>query len=159
MLVKLRPLNENERSYLEKAIKVCGTKLDWYVLKYDTVTTEYNNLIVFKTFADAYEEFRKTKPSYKNERIELMFAPDANDHKLGFEENSVACYKLFSDQLDKISKEKFSDYLFNIAWALIEECYSEDYTENEAISSVMDLMSIQDKSHKAIIRKILKNEL
>ncbi len=61
--------------------------------------------------------------------------------------------------LDKISKEKFSDYLFNIAWALIEECYSEDYTEREAISSVIDLMNIQDKGHKAIIRKILKNEL
>ncbi len=53
--------------------------LDWYVLHYDVKTTGYNNDIVFKTFDEALDEYIQEKPFYKNDRVELMFAPAIDD--------------------------------------------------------------------------------
>lgn len=54
-------------------------ELDWYVLKYDLKTTDYNNDIVFKTYEEALKEFNQTKSSYKDEKIEIIFSPQEDD--------------------------------------------------------------------------------
>ena len=74
-----------------EAISERADKKDWYVLKYDVKTTEYNNEIVFKTLDEADEEWKKTKPSYQDERIELIFSPEENDPEFG--ENLLIKYK------------------------------------------------------------------
>lgn len=74
-----------------EAISERADKKDWYVLKYDVKTTEYNNEIVFKNLDEAEEEWRKTKPSYRDERIELIFSPEENDPEFG--ENLLIKYK------------------------------------------------------------------
>ena len=74
-----------------EAISERADKKDWYVLKYDVKTTEYNNEIVFKTLDEAEEEWKKTEPSYQNERIELIFSPEENDPEFG--ENLLIKYK------------------------------------------------------------------
>lgn len=67
---------------------------DWYVLRYDVLTTKYNNEIVFKNFAEANEEFKNTHPSYIDERIELIFAPTADDKE--YPENILIKYKMIN---------------------------------------------------------------
>lgn len=74
-----------------EAISERADKKDWYILKYDVKTTEYNNEIVFKTLDEAEEEWKKTEPSYKDERIELIFSPEENDPEFG--ENLLIKYK------------------------------------------------------------------
>lgn len=64
---------------------------DWYVLRYDTETTEYYNEIVFQTFDEALKKFNRTKPTHKNERVELMFAPTEDDTE--YFDNIVVKYK------------------------------------------------------------------
>lgn len=75
-----------------EAITERGNEKDWYMLKYDVKTTEYNNDIVFKTLDEANEEWKKTKPSYPDERIELIFAPTQDDPK--FKDNVLVKYKM-----------------------------------------------------------------
>lgn len=70
---------------------------DWYVLRYDANTTEYHNEIVFKNLYEAYEEFKKTEPFYKNEIVELIFSPQNND--LEFGENLIVNQKIFSGKM------------------------------------------------------------
>jgi hypothetical protein len=72
-------------------IRLRKNELDWYVLKYDVKTTEYNNEIVFKTLDEAVKEFSETEPSYADERIELIFAPEMDDPDYG--DNVVINYK------------------------------------------------------------------
>lgn len=94
-LIKIETLRKSkvdEEYALEAVHNRCNEK-DWYVLKYDVVTTEYNNTIVFKTLAEAYTEFLKTESSYPEERIELMFAPQMGDEE--FDDNIVINYKLY----------------------------------------------------------------
>lgn len=64
---------------------------DWYVLRYDTKTTEYYNEIVFMTFDKALAKFKRTKPTHENERVELMFAPEQSDPE--YFDNIVVKYK------------------------------------------------------------------
>ena len=66
-----------------EAVLERADKKDWYVLKYDVETTEYNNEIVFKTLDEAEEEWKKAEPSYQDERIELIFSPEENDPEFG----------------------------------------------------------------------------
>ena len=91
MNYQIKPLIKGEKEAINYAIKLRANKKDWYVLKYDTRTTEYNNEIVFKTLAEAYDEFVKSEPSYLDERIELIFAPEENDVLFG--DNMVINYK------------------------------------------------------------------
>lgn len=75
-----------------EAINTRGDRKDWYVLKYDVETTAYNNEIAFKTLDEANEEWKKTEPSYKNERIELIFSPEEDDPEFG--DNILIKYKM-----------------------------------------------------------------
>ena len=92
--IELNPLNDYELTAINYALQQRGLNLDWYVLRYDTQTTEYNNEIVFKDIIEAYEEFLNTEPNYPNERIELIFAPGDEDEEFG--ENMVINYKLYN---------------------------------------------------------------
>jgi len=74
-----------------EAISERADKKDWYVLKYDVKTTVYNNEIVFKTLDEADEEWKKTEPSYQDERIELIFSPEKDDPEFG--DNLLIKYK------------------------------------------------------------------
>ena len=76
---------------VNEIIRDRGEDKDFYILRYDIETTEYNNRIVFKNFKDAASEFNISKPNYKNERVELMFSPEEDDLKYG--DNIVLMYK------------------------------------------------------------------
>ena len=76
-----------------QAIQSRADEKDWYVLKYDMHTTDYNNQIVFKTLSEAWEEFIETESSYPEERIELIFSPQDDDPDFG--DNIVVNYKMF----------------------------------------------------------------
>ena len=76
-----------------KAVQSRADEKDWYVLKYDMCTTDYNNKIVFKTLGEAWQEFLQTESSYPEERIELIFSPQADDPDFG--DNIVVNYKMF----------------------------------------------------------------
>jgi hypothetical protein len=76
-----------------KAIQSRADEKDWYVLKYDMCTTDYNNKIVFKTLGEAWQEFQETESSYPEERIELIFSPQDDDPDFG--DNIVVNYKMF----------------------------------------------------------------
>jgi hypothetical protein len=76
-----------------QAVQSRADEKDWYVLKYDMHTTDYNNPIVFKTMGDAWKEFLETESSYPEERIELIFSPQDDDPD--FEDNIVVNYKMF----------------------------------------------------------------
>ena len=78
---------------LNKILELRGSELDFYVLRYDTKTTEYNNYIVFKTYENALKEFYDTEPNYKDERVELVFAPLIEDDE--FLDNEVIIYKIW----------------------------------------------------------------
>jgi len=82
---------KTDKQIAEAAVKERADVKDWYVLKYDTKTTEYNNEIVFKTLDEAVKEFSETEPSYADERIELIFAPEIDDPDYG--DNVVINYK------------------------------------------------------------------
>ncbi|MBR3208904.1 MAG: hypothetical protein IKF82_01415 [Bacilli bacterium] len=92
-IIELNPLNDYELTAINYALQKRGLNLDWYVLRYDVETTEYNNEIVFKDIIEAYEEFLNTEPNYPNERIELVFAPSDEDEEFG--ENMVINYKVY----------------------------------------------------------------
>jgi hypothetical protein len=87
--------NKTDKQIAKAAVKKRATVNDWYVLKYDIETTAYNNEIVFKTLDEAVKEFSETEPSYKNERVELMFAPEGDDPD--FEDNVVVNYKEYAE--------------------------------------------------------------
>lgn len=89
--VKIKPLWEADRKYIEEVIEKRANENDWYVLKYDVKTSEYNNKIVCKPLKEAWEEFEATEPSYDNERIELIFSPNLFDED--YKENAVVNYK------------------------------------------------------------------
>ena len=76
-----------------QAVQSRADEKDWYVLKYDMCTTDYNNKIVFKTLGKAWQEFLKTESSYPEERIELIFSPQDDDPDFG--DNIVVNYKMF----------------------------------------------------------------
>jgi len=76
-----------------QAVQSRADEKDWYVLKYDMNTTDYNNQIVFKTLGEAWQEFQETESSYPEERIELIFAPQDDDPDFG--DNIVVNYKMF----------------------------------------------------------------
>lgn len=92
-----------------KAVQSRADEKDWYVLKYDMCTTDYNNQIVFKTMGDAWKEFLETESSYPEERIELIFSPQEDDPDFG--DNIVVNYKLFKggERLTSI-EEKLLDW-------------------------------------------------
>lgn len=72
-------------------VRLRKDELDWYVLKYDVKTTEYNNEIVFQTYNEAIEKYNNTHSSYINERIELIFSPKDDDV---FKENELVLSKM-----------------------------------------------------------------
>lgn len=78
--------------YIEDAMEQRKNQKDWYVLKYDIKTTEYNNEIIFQTFDKACTKYLKTYSSYPEERIELIFAPEEEDED--FSENAVVISKI-----------------------------------------------------------------
>ena len=100
--MEIKALNHYEQSTAESAVESRADKLNWYVLKYDTVSTEYNNTIEFKTLSDAWEEFQRTDSSYPNERIELIFSPYEDDDEFG--DNIVVNYKTFRITLPGIEE-------------------------------------------------------
>lgn len=61
------------------AIKERKNCKDWYVLHYNTKTTEYLNEIVFKTLEEAKKEFNEATFLCDEDRIELIFSPEEND--------------------------------------------------------------------------------
>ena len=97
-MIKIKTLgnNKTDKQIAKAAVKERATVNDWYVLKYDTETTAYNNEIVFKTLDEAAKEFSETEPSYADERIELIFAPEMDDPDFG--DNVVVNYKEFKEE-------------------------------------------------------------
>jgi hypothetical protein len=85
--------DKTDKKIARAAVKARANAKDWYVLKYDTKTTDYNNEIIFKTLDEAVKEFSETEPSYADERVELMFAPEDGDPDFG--DNVVINYKTF----------------------------------------------------------------
>jgi len=102
-MIKIKTLGncKTDKQIAKAAVKERANVKDWYVLKYDTETTEYNNEIVFKTLDEAVKEFNETEPSYKNERVELMFAPEDGDPDFG--DNVVVNYKEFKEEEDSLA--------------------------------------------------------
>jgi hypothetical protein len=93
--------NKTDKKIAKAAVKARAEVKDWYVLKYDTETTAYNNEIVFKTLDEAVKEFSETEPSYKNERVELIFAPEDGDPDFG--DNVVVNYKEYKEEDDSLA--------------------------------------------------------
>ena len=102
-MIKIKTLgnDKTDKKIAKAAVKARANVNDWYVLKYDTETTAYNNEIVFKTLDEAVKEFKETEPSYKNERVELMFAPEDGDPDFG--DNVVVNYKEFKEEDDSLA--------------------------------------------------------
>ncbi len=89
--LEIKCLDNYEEETAHHAVEDRYQDKDWYVLRYDTETTEYYNEIVFQTFDEALKKFKKTKPTHKNERVELMFAPTEDDPE--YFDNIVVKYK------------------------------------------------------------------
>ena len=140
-----------------EAVQNRAKEKDWYVLKYDMRTTEYNNEIVFKTMEEAYQEFLATESNYPEERIELIFAPSLDDPEFG--DNIVVNYKLYKggERFTELEKKKFSyfDYIITTECELsnpskvIKLLLEDGFTEEELIE-----MSFS----KNTIERILKEE-
>ena len=67
---------ENE---LKQIINERGNELDFYVLIYNTKTTEYLNDIFFQTYQEALEKFYVTNAENQDVVVELIFSPQKND--------------------------------------------------------------------------------
>ena len=87
MVARLKHLEvlKNKRGHLN----------DWYVLRFDMKTTDYNNNIVFQNYQDAFEKFKGFEPRYKEERIELIFAPTEDDKT--YKDNELIIVKYHDD--------------------------------------------------------------
>ena len=98
-------LDPNDEPTVKEAVLTRADKKDWYVLRYDLAITDYLNQIVFKTLAEAYEEFCYTIADNQTERVELIFSPEGDDGELF--DNIVVKHKreprliiLYDDQED-----------------------------------------------------------
>ena len=89
--VEIKPLNSGDEEYIKDAIKKRSESFDWYVLHYDTKTTDYLNDIEFSTLKDAWEKFKEEEHYNESDRIEIIFAPEFADEE--FEDNVVVTYK------------------------------------------------------------------
>ena len=89
--VEVKPLSPNDEEYVRDAIRNRSEHFDWYVLHYDTETTDYLNDIEFSNLKDAWEKFKGEEPMSKSDRVELIFAPEFSDDE--FEDNVVVTYK------------------------------------------------------------------
>ena len=92
---KINPLSNDIyiRREAEEAVKYRQTKRYWYVLHYNPETTEYLNKIEFLTFREAAALFLGSEPLCKEDRVELMFAPDEDDDE-DFGDNIVVAWKI-----------------------------------------------------------------
>ncbi len=53
---------------------------EFYVLHYNTKTSEYGNEIVFKHFENAMHIYREEKPHNGDDRVELVYSPIKGDN-------------------------------------------------------------------------------
>lgn len=51
------------------------SELEWYVLHFNVLTTDYENEIIFTTYEEALAKFLKAKPYHCYDRIELIYSP------------------------------------------------------------------------------------
>lgn len=56
-------------------------KLDFYVLIYNTKTTEYLNDIVFQNYEEALKKFNATNTNDVDVVVEIIFSPKENDEE------------------------------------------------------------------------------
>lgn len=54
-------------------------KLDFYVLVYNVITTEYLNEIVFQTYQEALKKFHRINIADANTVVEIIFSPQEDD--------------------------------------------------------------------------------
>ena len=92
---RIKTYKNIDQAYYDEILKYRSDDKDFYVLRFDTVTTYYNNEIVFKTYEEALEEFNNTNPDYKEERVELIFSPELED--VTFDDNEMLMYKLMEE--------------------------------------------------------------
>lgn len=50
-------------------------ELEWYILHFNVLTTDYENEIIFTTYEEALNNFLKAKPYHCYDRIELIYSP------------------------------------------------------------------------------------
>lgn len=81
------PFSKENVEYAKKAIEERAEQKCWYVLHYDTHTTEYLNEIEFMTYEEACKKFKKEQSYTIADRVELMFAPFNDDEE--FDHNIV----------------------------------------------------------------------
>ena len=78
------------------ALDYCKENNEWYVLIYNTKTTEYLNDIICKPYEDAMTEYELTEPSSSDVVVEVIYSPDLNNKayidKFG-EENIIIAKK------------------------------------------------------------------
>ena len=54
-------------------------KLDFYILVYNVITTEYLNEIIFQTYQEALKKFHETNITDANTVVEIIFSPQEDD--------------------------------------------------------------------------------
>jgi hypothetical protein len=109
------------------AIKDRRNNLDWYVLHYNTKTTEYMNEIEFMNYDDALEKFINEKPYSSDDRVELIFSPTEDDET--YENNLVIDTKCLENK-----KIYFEDDIVNIKITYYElKCLIENLEVDEEI--------------------------
>ena len=153
--------SEIDNQYAITAVQSRADEKDWYVLKYDVVSTEYNNTIVFKTLGQAYKEFMETESSYPEERIELIFAPEAGDPD--FDENIVVNYKLYKGgerltSLEQLLIDWANDNIDNLCtWdgprAVIKELLEYGFTKED-----LEKLSFNKKAIDEILKELTKED-
>lgn len=57
----------------------CTENNEWYVLIYNTKTTEYLNDIVCKPYIDAMIEYGLTEPTSPDIAVEVIYSPDPDN--------------------------------------------------------------------------------
>ena len=85
------------KNLIDEIIEKRKNYKDFYVLHYDTKTTEYHNEIVFMTLSDAIIEYLGNEPINVNDRVELVFSPEDDDEE--FSDNVVLMSKMLGGRV------------------------------------------------------------
>lgn len=69
------------KNEIKEIIKKRGNELDFYVLIYNTKTTEYLNDIIFQNYEEALKKFYATNANDVDVVVEIMFSPQKDDEE------------------------------------------------------------------------------
>lgn len=100
----------------KEIIKERGKELDFYVLIYNTKTTDYLNSIEFQTYEDALKKFYITNTNNIDVVVEIMFSPQKDDEK--YYDNVVIMKKEMVHTMEDLKNFGCSKKFIRKVWQL-----------------------------------------